>query len=46
VPTGHGHAVFREDGFSLILVYFHVCMTAAAEWRAAQTRQAGLDCSL
>src|ERR1019366_9042262 len=29
VPTRHGHSVFREDGFSLVLVYFHVCMMTA-----------------
>ena len=46
LPARHGNAVLREDGFSLVLMYFHFCMMTAGQWRAAQTRQAGLGCSL
>ena len=30
LPARHGNAVLREDGLSLVLVYFHVCMMTAS----------------
>jgi hypothetical protein len=31
VPTRHRHSVLREDGLSLVLVYFHVCVMTASD---------------
>ena len=42
----HGDSIFRENGFSLVLVYFHVGMTTAGGMFTRGPGQSGRICLL